>query len=60
MKNCNRITQIASDGQERPLTLAEKTHLHSHLFFCPGCRAFYDNSKTLSKMMKDFKSKDTK
>ncbi|WP_019673650.1 anti-sigma factor family protein [Psychrobacter lutiphocae] len=59
MKNCKRITQIASDAQERPLLLTEKVQLHSHLLLCPGCRAFYDNSKTLSKIMKDFQSKDT-
>lgn len=58
MKNCKRITQIASDKQERPLRLAEKVQLHSHLLLCPGCRAFYNNSKTLTKIISDFKSKD--
>ena len=58
MKNCNRITEIVSAGEERPLVFKEKVQLRSHLFFCPGCRAFQDNVQTLSRMMKTMKEKE--
>lgn len=58
MKNCLKITQLASDAHERELRTGEKLHLHSHLMMCRGCRAYYNNSKTLSAMIKEMKSHD--
>ena len=55
MKNCQQITQLASDTQERALSTGEKFQLHTHLMMCKGCRAFYKNTETLSQIMKTLK-----
>ena len=55
MKNCQQITQLASDAQDRPLTTGEKFQLHTHIMMCKGCRAFYKNTDTLSQIMKTLK-----
>ncbi|MDN3452814.1 zf-HC2 domain-containing protein [Psychrobacter sp. 5A.1] len=60
MKNCLKITQIASDAQERKLSMGEKMQMHTHLMMCPGCRAFVKNTDTLSQMMKAYKASDDK
>ena len=56
MKNCLKMTQIASDAQERKLSTGEKLQMHTHLMMCPGCRSFVKNTDTLSQMMKAYKS----
>ncbi|WP_227431283.1 zf-HC2 domain-containing protein [Psychrobacter sp. I-STPA6b] len=55
MKNCQQITQLASDAQDRPLSTGEKFQLHTHVMMCKGCRAFYKNTDTLSQIMKTLK-----
>ncbi|WP_131668387.1 zf-HC2 domain-containing protein [Psychrobacter pygoscelis] len=56
MKNCQQITQLASDAQDRQLRTREKLQLYSHIMMCQGCRAFYKNIDTLSQMMQTMKS----
>ena len=59
MKNCEEITRLASDAQERPLQISEKLQMHTHLLMCPACRTFYKNTDVLSKMMKTLKQSET-
>ena len=59
MKNCQQITQLASDAQDRPLRISETLQLHTHIMMCKGCRAFYKNTDTLSQIMKTLKESET-
>lgn len=40
MLNCKEVTRLLSEGQDRPLGLAEKMQLEMHLAICQGCRNF--------------------
>lgn len=40
MMSCEQATRLASERQERPLTLRENTELKVHLMICSGCREF--------------------
>lgn len=56
-KKCLAITELISLAEEKPLSLLQQIHLETHLFMCDGCKNFQKNTKTLSKMMKQFKEK---
>lgn len=55
MKNCAKMTRLASDTQERELAFGEKLQLHTHLMMCKACRQFYKNNLVLSQMIKTLK-----
>lgn len=38
MMNCEQATRLMSEGEERPLSVSERTTLHMHTWFCTGCR----------------------
>ncbi|MBK7901463.1 MAG: zf-HC2 domain-containing protein [Azonexus sp.] len=38
MLSCKEATRLASQGMERPLTLAESIRLRMHQIICGGCR----------------------
>lgn len=38
--SCKEVSELLSQAQERPLSLAEKIALHVHLALCHGCRNF--------------------
>jgi hypothetical protein len=40
MLNCNQVTRLVSESQERPLTLSENLSLKLHLMMCAACRNF--------------------
>lgn len=40
MKNCEQITRLLSDGQERPLSWKERMAVRLHVSMCSGCRNF--------------------
>jgi len=40
MLNCQQVTKLLSESQERPLTIHERMALRIHLFWCSGCRTF--------------------
>ncbi len=40
MMSCEQATRLASERQERSLTLRENTELKMHLMICSGCREF--------------------
>ena len=59
MLNCQEITRLVSEAQDRPLTLGEKLSLRTHLFMCSGCRNYEKNITSLRLIMKSFaKGKD--
>ncbi len=38
--SCKEVSELVSQAQDRPLTLAEKFGLYVHLPLCRGCRNF--------------------
>lgn len=54
MLNCQGITRLVSEAQDRPLTLGEKLSLRTHLMMCSGCRNYEKNLPSLRLMMKSF------
>lgn len=40
MLNCQRVTRLYSESQERALTLQERISLKMHVMMCSGCRNF--------------------
>ena len=40
MLNCEQVTRLLSEAQERKLTLAERMPLKMHIMMCSGCRNF--------------------
>lgn len=56
MLNCHDATGLASQAQERKLTLAEKMKLRMHLAMCDGCSAFERQIPLLRKAIRSFAS----
>ncbi|WP_329604330.1 zf-HC2 domain-containing protein [Undibacterium griseum] len=40
MLNCQNVTRLYSESQERPLTLQERMSVKMHVMMCSGCRNF--------------------
>ncbi|MGE0436780.1 MAG: hypothetical protein AB7G76_05200 [Steroidobacteraceae bacterium] len=47
MLNCNEVTQLFSESQERKLTLKETMDLKLHTLMCTGCRNFGKHMQAL-------------
>ncbi|MES2408315.1 MAG: zf-HC2 domain-containing protein [Pseudomonadota bacterium] len=47
MLNCQEITRLVSEAQDRPLSLGEKLSLRTHLLMCSGCRNYEKNIASL-------------
>jgi hypothetical protein len=47
--NCKEASQIASDAQERPLSLGEKINVYLHLLICKPCVNFNKQLKFMRK-----------
>lgn len=47
MLNCQTVTRLYSESQERPLTLQERMSLKMHVLMCSGCRNFGKQMQTL-------------
>jgi hypothetical protein len=37
---CKEVSELLSQGQDRPLSPVEKIRLQLHLLLCRGCRSF--------------------
>lgn len=53
MMSCEHATRLASERQERPLTLRENTELKMHLIICSGCREFSRQMDALRSLIRD-------
>jgi len=40
MATCKEVSELLSQGQDRPLGRGEKLKLNIHLLLCKGCRNF--------------------
>ena len=47
MLNCQQVTRLLSESQERTLTLQERMSLKVHVMMCSGCRNFGNQMLTL-------------
>lgn len=47
MRNCEEMTRLISESQDRPLSFAEKVEMSFHTMMCSGCRAFKSNTSKL-------------
>jgi hypothetical protein len=43
MPTCKEVSELLSQGQDRPLTGWEKFGTRFHLLLCEGCRRFSDH-----------------
>ena len=50
MMNCQQVTRLLSDAQERQLFLKERTALKVHTMMCSGCRNFGKQMGTLREL----------
>ncbi len=54
MMNCKQATRLLSDGQERPLTVAERSSLKFHTLMCTSCRRFQGQMGTLRQLAQSY------
>lgn len=54
MKNCQQITRLLSDGQERKLSLKERAELKMHVMMCSGCRNFAQQMNVLREIARTY------
>ena len=47
MLNCQEVTRLFSESQERSLSLKERMALKMHVMMCSGCRNFGQQMHTL-------------
>jgi len=48
--NCKEASQLASDAQDRPLSLGEKINIYLHLLICKPCVNFNKQLKFIRKV----------
>lgn len=54
MLNCQAITRLLSESQERTLTLQERMSLKMHVMMCSGCRNFGKQMHTLRQVARAY------
>ncbi|MFA7556083.1 MAG: zf-HC2 domain-containing protein [Spongiibacteraceae bacterium] len=54
MINCQQVTRLFSDAQERPLSLKERTSLKVHIMMCSGCRNFGKQMNILRQLTHEY------
>lgn len=54
MLNCQKVTQLLSESQERSLSLTERMPLQIHMMMCSGCRNFSLHLHTLRKIARAY------
>jgi len=58
ISSCKEVSELLSQAQERPLTLAEKFALHVHLPLCKGCRNFREQVGFIRTAMRRYLDRD--
>lgn len=54
MLNCQSVTKLLSEAQERKLSLSEKVSLKMHLMMCSGCHNFGQQMHTIRHMARAY------
>ncbi|WP_347986127.1 zf-HC2 domain-containing protein [Methylomonas sp. AM2-LC] len=55
MKTCKEITELLSDGMERPLAWQERLSIRVHIFYCKSCFRFKHQVIFLRKAAEQFR-----
>ncbi|MDX8397797.1 MAG: zf-HC2 domain-containing protein [Mariprofundaceae bacterium] len=55
---CERISQLASEQLDRPLSLKEKLQLKLHISMCSLCRNYHNSLQTMSNIFKAMRQHD--
>lgn len=54
MLNCQEVTRLYSESQERALNLQERISLKMHVMMCSGCRNFGKQMHTLRQVARAY------
>lgn len=54
MLNCQEVTRLYSESQERTLNLQERMWLKMHVMMCSGCRNFGKQMHTLRQVARAY------
>lgn len=54
MLNCQEVTRLYSESQERTLNLQERMSLKMHVMMCSGCRNFGKQMHTLRQVARAY------
>lgn len=54
MLKCIEVTQLCSQEMERPLLLAERLRLGTHLMMCTGCSNFRRQMRALRQLARAY------
>ena len=54
MLNCQKVTELLSESQERSFSLTERMPLQIHMMLCSGCRNFSLHLDSIRKMARAF------
>lgn len=54
MLNCQEVTRLYSESQERTLNLQERISLKMHVMMCSGCRNFGKQMHTLRQVARAY------
>ncbi|WP_019530039.1 zf-HC2 domain-containing protein [Dasania marina] len=52
--NCQQVTRLLSDAQERQLSLKERAALKVHTMMCYGCRNFGQQMGSLRELTREY------
>jgi hypothetical protein len=56
--SCKEASELLSQAQDRPLTLAEKFALHIHLPLCEACRNFREQLGVIRTALRRYLEQD--
>jgi hypothetical protein len=54
MLNCQEVTRLLSESQERSLSLQDRMSLKMHVMMCSGCRNFGRQMHTLRQVARAY------
>ncbi len=54
MLNCQEVTRLYSQAQDRELSLKENVSIKLHIAMCSGCRNFGKQMQTIRRAMQAF------
>lgn len=54
MLNCQEVTRLFSESQERPLSLKERMRVRMHVTMCSGCRNFGKQMHALRQVARSY------
>jgi len=56
--SCKELTELVSQGEDRPLRWSERLRVRLHLLICEGCRQFTRHIAFMRGAMQRFRERD--